>query len=393
MRVSIHRYAIFHLSFLFCLGFFSLFPVSESEVASSNLENMVSPGYEVDNGFSRTLDVSYDVSASRPITFDLNGSKKTIIVDVAEIGKTEKLYVNKISIVGNKRVKDRIIRRQIELEDGDRITNKKLKNSKSNIEFLNLFERKGVSLGLHRLSGNMADIVVVVSEKSPGGLKFGLGYRDTDFRDIFCSSSARVDNLFGNEWSAGAVMVFHDGDIGNVGIRFSNNDIFRQNLFCDFRFFQVCYGYSGWSGWKDLRKFPIEKGTGASLKLGFPLDSISRRLRLYAEIGLENLHNNGFSSSIEELNSVLANRFHNGDLKTLALTLEKDTRNHPFEPSSGYRISAEVKMALPSVNDDFSFIKNILSVESYTSLIGKDKLVLDLHGFAGSVHSLKNDSG
>ena len=393
MNFPIHKAVVFSLSFLLCSNFLNSSNFVEDKTC------WFSPDSELNDS---------SLADGKSITFDLDDSEKEIVKtrsDVSKAGvslidKTEKLHVNNIRIIGNKNVKDRIIMRQIEFKPGDKITAKKLRNSLSNLEFLNLFERNSVSINVVRLDVdnqkelfNSADIEIIVSEKSPGELQLGVGYGSTARNPVEAVTfgiSLKRDNLFGNEWSAGVIMTTHKDTVDNVGLRFSNSNVFDKNLFSEIGLYQV---YNSYSGWGYINKFPFEKYTGGYFKLGFPLDRITRRLKLYTEFGTERIKNNGFTSDREDINDIIYQRFREDVLNTFSLTLEKDTRNHPVEPSSGYRAAFSVKTALPSINDDFSFLKNILSVESYTSLIGKDKLVLDLHGFAGSVHSLKNDSG
>ena len=77
---------------------------------------------------------------------NLNKKKETNEIDVTiMINKSKKIYVNRIDVQGNKRTKDKVIRREMKFNEGDSFSNSKLKRSEQRIRNTGFFETVEVS--------------------------------------------------------------------------------------------------------------------------------------------------------------------------------------------------------------------------------------------------------
>jgi outer membrane protein insertion porin family len=104
--------------------------------------------------------------------------KRTIDV-IFEVNEGPRVFVERIEIIGNVRTKDKVIRREFRLIEGDAFNSAKLRRSRQRIENLGFFE----AINVERLPGSAPDksvIKVEVQEKSTGQLSFGAGFSSTN---------------------------------------------------------------------------------------------------------------------------------------------------------------------------------------------------------------------
>ncbi|MSO70793.1 MAG: outer membrane protein assembly factor BamA [Alphaproteobacteria bacterium] len=94
---------------------------------------------------------------------------------VFEVQEGPRVYVERIDIVGNERTLDKVIRREVLLEEGDAYDPDAIRRSRQRIVNLNFFNKVEVS----QQPGSAPDRAVVtieVEEKATGELSFGAGY-------------------------------------------------------------------------------------------------------------------------------------------------------------------------------------------------------------------------
>ncbi len=109
------------------------------------------------------------------------------------INKGPKVYINRITIVGNTKTHDNVIRRELKLKEGDLYSISKIRRSRQKIMNLNFF--KNVKISTKRVGKNKVDMKVAVEEKPTGMLTLGVGYGSYD--KISAQASVSERNLFG----------------------------------------------------------------------------------------------------------------------------------------------------------------------------------------------------
>lgn len=90
------------------------------------------------------------------------------------IKEGERFFIDRINIHGNTRTHDKVIRRELRLEEGNAFNASKIKDSRRNLENLDYFEK--VDIDTSAKDGNRADLDVAVKEKSTGYFNVGVGY-------------------------------------------------------------------------------------------------------------------------------------------------------------------------------------------------------------------------
>jgi len=93
-----------------------------------------------------------------------------------QINEAPRVYVERVSVNGNTRTQDKVIRREFRLAEGDAFNSFKVKRSKERIQSLGFFQEK---LEVEQKPGSTPDKVVLevnVEEKATGELQIGAGF-------------------------------------------------------------------------------------------------------------------------------------------------------------------------------------------------------------------------
>jgi outer membrane protein insertion porin family len=116
-------------------------------------------------------------------------------VDVSvEIVEGPQVYVNQIEIVGNARTRDKVIRREIRLIEGDVFNSSLVQASKRTLEALNYFEE--VKFEPQRTPApDKVTMLVDLKEKPTGAFSVGGGFSSVD--GLLAAASISQSNLFG----------------------------------------------------------------------------------------------------------------------------------------------------------------------------------------------------
>jgi len=94
-----------------------------------------------------------------------------------EVDLGDKVYLNRITIKGNKKTRDHIVRRQILLHEGELLSHQRMELSKQRVEALSYWDKEeGVQWKINRLNDNLADLDMILHEAKTGKLIGGLGW-------------------------------------------------------------------------------------------------------------------------------------------------------------------------------------------------------------------------
>ena len=131
----------------------------------------------VNNLTDRLGDMQYAFAKINP---DIKRNMSNNTVDITFVAQpTPRVFVEEIDIKGNVRTLDRVIRREVELVEGDPFSSTKLAETERNIRDLDYFNKVVVK----PVPGNAADQTVVqidVEEKSTGEISVGAGFSTAD---------------------------------------------------------------------------------------------------------------------------------------------------------------------------------------------------------------------
>ena len=145
----------------------------------------------------RYSDIGYAYAEVKPET-TIREEDKTVSI-VLTVAKKQKVRIGRINIRGNTTTRDKVIRREILLSEGDTFSSSALKKSNRSLHRLRYFEEINIS----PTPGQTEDIVdlnMEVKEKQTNRFSFGAGYSSID--SLIGMAEVEFTNLFGRGYKA-----------------------------------------------------------------------------------------------------------------------------------------------------------------------------------------------
>jgi outer membrane protein insertion porin family len=120
--------------------------------------------------------------------------EKKVVNVTYTLTKGELIYFDKITISGNTKTRDKVIRRELEVQEQNLYNGAGLKRSVRNLNRLNYFEDVKFDTPKGE-TPNTSDLKIQVKEKPTGAFTFGGGYSSVE--NVFVTGSITQENLFG----------------------------------------------------------------------------------------------------------------------------------------------------------------------------------------------------
>ena len=131
---------------------------------------------------------------------DMQKHADSKVIDVAYvIKKGRKVYVRRVSVEGNEKTRDNVVRREVKLADGDMFSGSKLRRTNERLDKLDYFEKVDIET-VPTDNPSEVDIKVKVKDKNTGSISVGAGYSTSD--SVFFGGSIEEKNLFGKGYHA-----------------------------------------------------------------------------------------------------------------------------------------------------------------------------------------------
>ncbi|MYL84492.1 outer membrane protein assembly factor BamA [Desulfovibrio aerotolerans] len=189
---------------------------------------------------------------------DMQKHTDTKSIDIAyQIVKGRKVYVRRVTIEGNDKTRDNVIRREVKLADGDLFSGSKLRRSNERLDKLEYFEKLDIET-VPTDNPAEVDIKVKVKDKNTGAISLGAGYSTSD--SVFFGGSVEEKNLFGKGYNAKFQGMF-SGTSSRGILSFTNPHVYDSKLAMGTDIYQVYKAYD------DFKK----STTGAKLRFAYPL--------------------------------------------------------------------------------------------------------------------------
>ena len=304
------------------------------------------------------------------------------IVDlVFEIGRGPMVYFERIDVRGNTKTRDRVVRREVLIHEGQRYSKTGIESSKARVTQLGFFETVDVT----ESPGSAEDkinITVEVTEKHTGQFQVGMGI--SSIERFMLQAQVSEQNFLGH------------GQTLSLQIQWSGlRRIFMAN------FWEPYFLNSNWTFAFSLFNTVTsqidynKQSTGGDITLGHSV--ILRDLKLYLTYGLEYEQVDTDSTGTGLLitggrridsgfsNLPLAHLFKEGFSSTIQGKLAYDRRNNRLFPTSGSYNMISVEWASPYIGSEFDFTRYSLSSRWYLPLFWK--FVFRLNANVGLIHS------
>ncbi|MFZ3207643.1 MAG: outer membrane protein assembly factor BamA [Geobacteraceae bacterium] len=137
-------------------------------------------------------DKGYAFANVTPLT-NVNTERKIVDINF-DVEKGEKVYIDRINIGGNIKTRDKVIRRELKLAEGDLYSSTGLKRSKQSLMNLGFFEEANLATAKGS-ADNRLNLNVDVKERPTGTFSVGAGYSSLD--GLIAQGSVQQANFLG----------------------------------------------------------------------------------------------------------------------------------------------------------------------------------------------------
>lgn len=315
------------------------------------------------------------------------------------VAKGDQVLLNRITIRGNKKTRDKIIRRKITLREGDFLSQAAVKQSEYGIASLGYFDqRDGVNAIIKRVDKETADVDFVVKEAKTGnfGLEFGFGGAGASLTSPVSGLSVKGVlsdyNFLGSGTNLNTSATWAK-DEQTLLFHLAQPWLFDKPILGAF---DVYHRRPTYSDLVNVDGAINEKVTGAAVSAGIITQSVYewfRETHIMTTLGVDSIKYQRQPKARFEADvfqPILDKAFTPGNVAWLSATVDRDMRNHPMHPSAGYQWKIVSKAGIPSFGDPIGYYKVTLDANWYTSLIQEYKLVLRVHTFFGVAVPFKN---
>ena len=183
------------------------------------------------------------------------------------IGETPRVYVERIDIHGNTVTRDKVIRREFRLNEGDAFNALRVKRSQDRIQSLGFFQE---NFEIKQSEGSAPDRIVLsadVEEKSTGELQLSAGYSSLEKFILALNIAQRNFMGKGQELNAG---VNYSRYSKSVQLGFVEPYLFDKQILLGGEIYRRDYNSFNFIGGERNSTYE-QLSTGLGLRLGFPL--------------------------------------------------------------------------------------------------------------------------
>ncbi|WP_437901518.1 outer membrane protein assembly factor BamA [Sorangium sp. So ce124] len=330
-----------------------------------------------DIGAIQTLyrDAGYANVEAAPDT-QLDPDRREVDITVG-IRRNQLVHFGRIEIRGNTKTRDKVIRREMEVEEQQLFSETKLERSKQRITALGYFERVDISTEQGDDPQHI-NVNVDIGEKPTGTFQIGAGFSSVE--NFIATAQVQQANLLGSGQSL-SLQAQISGSRRLIDVRFFEPYLFDSPFSAAVSVYNQLRTYTEFS----------QTSTGGSLTLGYPL--IEPELRAQLTYTLENdvissATNTGLGTAEERASFQrlpLYNLFNAGLTSSIRPALTFDTRNNQLFPTSGIYLQGSVELAHSAFGSENEFLRYRATGRFYYPIT--DSLVLKLNTEAGMVTS------
>ncbi|MBE9520543.1 MAG: outer membrane protein assembly factor BamA [Proteobacteria bacterium] len=274
----------------------------------------------------------------------INTNKEEKLVDIIiNINKGDLVYINRITIKGNARTRDKVIRRELLVREKGVFDSKALRLSHQRLQRLDFFEE--VSINPEPTpEKTMMDLIVEVKEKPTGAFSIGAGYSSVD--SIMFMGEISQNNLLGRGQRL-ALQVNLSGTSTRFNISFTEPHLYDTQLMAGFDLYR----------WERDYDTYVRDSQGFAARLGYPVWELWKMILSYGfdDTDLKDIDDDAPDDIIESQ--------HINITSYVGLNLTRDTRNSMFVTTRGSQNVMRSKYAGGPLGGDSEFTK----VDGFTS--------------------------
>jgi len=296
---------------------------------------------------------------------ETNIDSKNLLVHLTfEMDKKKRVSFEKIQVTGNTKTRDKVIRRELEVEEGEIYSVTDLNESRDRLRRTGYLKEVGFTTS-RGSTDEKINLDIKVEEAPTGALSFGVGY--SSIEKVVGSVSLSEQNLFGMGYQG--LLRFQLGtESNNFKASFTDPYFLGYPYSAGFDLYHEQVGYFDTYSYKVL---------GGDLRLG---KKLTKRIRLDATYKLENVN---VYDVTEDASPSIKEQEGKKTTSGLSFTLSMDTRDDFYVPTRGARHSLFLQNAGGILGGDNYFVKGLLETSWFFPL--PLNMVLNLRGKFGII--------
>ncbi len=274
---------------------------------------------------------------------------ETRVVDfVLLVDPGRKVYVNEISISGNNKTRDEVVRRELRQMESAPYDASKLQRSKERVELLGYFDNVEFDAKPVEGTPDQVDLDMTVEERSTGSLDLSAGWvQDTG---LVLSAAVAQDNLFGTGKSV-AARVSRGKVTQNVSLSFTDPYFTPDGVSLGYNVYGNVYNpHNSSSSPQDYKTTRI----GGGVNMGVPVTEYDR---VNFGLGVEHLNVKLFDSPPKRYKQFVDDNGENNWILKGSLGWGRNKTDSAIWPTRGY---------ITSVNGDFGLPGGDLQYYTFT---------------------------
>ena len=305
--------------------------------------------------------------------FEINSFEKSENnkIDILfQISSISPKYTKQINIVGNYRTFDYVIRRELDIVEGDAIYDNQIKDIRNKLNSLNLFE--SVNIKEETVNDDQINLIIEVEEKQTGTFNAGVSVGTLDGFSIV--TGLRERNFYGTGRSLDVLVNTSDGKnqfklITTDRLSYENNADIS---------YTVNYKQQDFSKASSYKLDTFTSGFGIAYKINKNLlhnVELEYVLKDYSVTDTSSVSNSILNSSGENISFLLKNN------------IRYSTLNPGFISKLGNYINFNNTFETPTSSNN-GFIRNIITYKQYHS---SEKNIFSIQAKIGNIFSLNNN--
>lgn len=268
-----------------------------------------------------------------------------------EVKKGPKVSIGRINVSGNTKTKEKVIRRQFVIAEGETFSATKLENSESKLKRLDYFEEVKVN-PVDTENPEVMNIDVNVKEKLTGHIGAGGGYSSDE--GFFVGGEVTQRNLFGRGQLL-SLKAHFGGSAQRYMLSFIEPSVFDTYYFFATDIYDWVREYDDFT--KEAQGFQVRSG---------------RAFGNWSKFTVGYVFENTNITDVSETASSIIKRQEGRHIKSsVILGVERDSTDHPFIPTKGSIIRASVEESSSYIGSETDFTKYEVAAGKYFPLFWK----------------------
>lgn len=274
-------------------------------------------------------------------------------VDITfEIDKGNKVYFHRFTVVGNSKTRDKVVRRELEIHEGELYNETRKRESIENVKRLGFFEDVQFNSSTPPENADLMNLDIVVKERNTGTIQLGAGY--STYSQFIFNGQVNQINLMGRGQKLGVSFDYA-----------KNQSLFNLNFTEPYLYdSKWSLGFDVYRSNRILEQYTEIKGGGA-IRVGHPL---AKYLNGYIRYKLDrtqiDLDPTYGDPDLYPVPPTPGNA--NGLTSSSTVTLEYDKRDDRFAPTKGVFASSSFEYA--GLGGDKRFSKGIFTGRVYRKI-------------------------